>query len=244
MLVRLYRRLVQYAKPYRAKIIISSILNVLGNTVGSVNLLALLPIVSVILGEANPLASQSTPTIIERFSSLFLVRDAHGVLDQIGSLERICIFVFTSYALKNILLYTSGYMMAVVENGMARSIRDAVFEKLSTLSLDYYYDRKSGHLLSRLTNDVGQVNNTLTSSIRTIVAEPVQILVFLGSMVVINVKMTIVSFAIAVLSLYLVRIFGTTIKRMSARLQHLQGDILSVAQEMISGVKVVKSFGM
>ncbi len=246
MLIRLYKKLLPFAKPYRGKMILSSILNILSNAVGSVNMLALLPIVSVILGEQSvmPTGNSSTPTILQRFSNLFIIRDSHAVLNQIGSLGRICIFIFATYAVKNIFQYASGYLMALVENGMARSLRDTVFENLSKLSLDYYYDRKSGHLLSRLTNDVSSVNATLSSSIMTAVGQPVQIAIFITTMVLINVKMTIVSILIAALSLYLVRLFRTTIKKMSHRLQDLQGDILSVAQEMISGIKVVKSFGM
>src|SRR5579872_4880985 len=168
MLLRLYRQLLPFAKPYRGKMILSSIFNILSNAIGSVNLLALLPIVSVILGESSmtPSGHASTPSIIERFSNLFLIRNAQGTLDQLGSLERICAFIFVTYALKNIFEYMSGYLMALVESGMARSLRDEVFEKLSKLSLDYYYDRKSGHLLSRLTNDVSLVNSTLASSIK------------------------------------------------------------------------------
>jgi subfamily B ATP-binding cassette protein MsbA len=134
--------------------------------------------------------------------------------------------------------------MTLVESGMVRDLRDKVFEKLSKLSLDYYYDRKSGHLLSRLTNDVNQVNGTLTSSIMTIIGQPVQMIIFLTTMILMNVKMTIVALLIAALSMYLVKLFGSTFKKMAHRLQQLQGDILSVAQEMISGIKVVKSFGM
>lgn len=246
MLIRLYKKLLPFARPYRGKMIVSSILNILSNAVGSVNMLALLPIVSVVLGEQGvmPTGTSSAPSILQRFSNLFLVRDSHGVLNQIGSLERICAFIFITYALKNIFQYASGYSMALVESGMARSLRDAVFEKLSKLSLDYYYDRKSGQLLSRLTNDVSAVNGTLSSSIIIAVGQPVQIGIFIATMIIINVKMTIVSIVIAALSLYLVRLFRTTIKKMSHRIQSLQGDILSVAQEMISGIKVVKSFGM
>ena len=244
MLIRLYKKLLPFATPYRGKMIVSSILNILSNAVGSVNMLALLPIVNIVLGEQSSLQSGNGSSIIQRFSNLFLVRDGHGALDQIGSLERICAFIFVTCALKNIFQYASGYLMALVENGMARSLRDTVFEKLSKLSLDYYYDRKSGHLLSRLTNDVSSVNATLSSSIMTAVGQPVQIIMFIVPMVIISIKMTVVSILIAGLSLYLVRMFRTTIKKMSHRLQNLQGDILSVAQEMISGIKVVKSFGM
>ena len=244
MLIRLYRRLLPFAKPFRAKMIISAAMNVVSNAVGSVNLLALLPIISVIFGEKSLTPPGKSPGILQRFTDFFVVHNASGGLDQLGSLERICAFVFLTYAVKNIFQYAGGYIMSLVESGMARSIRDTVFEKLSTLSLDYYYDRKSGHLLSRLTNDVGVVNGTLTSSIMTIFGQPVQIIVLVVMMLKINTNLTFISLGIAGLSLLLVRAFGTTIKRMSHRLQSLQGDILSVAQEMISGIKVVKSFGM
>lgn len=247
MLFRLYRRLLPFAKPYRVKMVVSSIFNILGNFVGSVNMLALLPIVSIVIGESNTSLGSSIKggaAILQKFSNLFIVNGAHGAIDHTSSLLRIAGFVLVTYLLKNIFQYASGYMMAVVESGMSRSLRDAVFEKLSALSLDYYYDRKSGQLLSRLTNDVNSVNSTLSSSIMTLIGQPVQFAVYLTGMILINVKMTIISLLIAALSLYLVRLFRTTIKSMAHRLQHLQGDILSVAQEMISGVKVVKSFGM
>lgn len=247
MLIRTYRRLLPLARPYRAKLIVSSVFNILGNLMGSVNLLALLPIVSIVIGQSHSLPSiggTKGSKILQQFSLFFLVNQPDGSLDTTASLLRICLFVFVTFALKNIFQYISGYIMAIVESGMARSLRDAVFEKLSTLSLDYYYDRKSGHLLSRLTNDVSQVNGALTSSIMTLVGQPVQIIMILSAMLLANVRMTIISLAIGALSLYLVKVFGALIKRMSHRLQALQGDILSVAQEMISGVKVVKSFGM
>jgi subfamily B ATP-binding cassette protein MsbA len=247
MLLRLYRRLYPFAKPYRGKVLLSSILNILSNTIGSVNLLALLPIVSIVLGESSFAAAVPTghsTNLLEKFSNYFVVRGPSGALDQTGSLIRIALFIFITFFLKNVFQYLSGYTMAKVESGMGRRFRDTVFEKLSTLSLDYYYDRKSGHLLSRLTNDVGVVNNTLTSSLMTMLGQPVQITFILCSMLIINAKMTLVSLLIAVASLYFVKLFGGTVKKMAHRLQHLQGDILTVAQEMIAGIKVVKSFGM
>jgi ABC-type multidrug transport system fused ATPase/permease subunit len=241
MLIRLYKKLLPFARPYTGKIVLASILNILSNLVGSINLFAILPIISVILGD-KPAPSGTTQTwaqkVIDTFTGYFI-----GATPDI-SLFRVCAFILVTYLLKNVLEYLYKYIMVLVENGMVRSLRDTVFEKLSTLSLDYYYDRKSGHLLSRLTNDVSVVNSTLSSSIMTYVGQPVSIVVILGGMLLISIPMTLVSFGIALLSLWLVRFFRTTIKKMSHKLQSLLGDILSVAQEMISGVKVVKSFGM
>lgn len=236
MLLSIYKRLLPFARPFRGKMVAAAILNILANFVGSINLLAILPIVSIVIGGQSPVAANSN--YLQKFTRYFVAATPDG------SLLRICAFVAITYALKNIFQYFSGYMMAVVEGGMVKGLRDTVFEKLSTLSLDYYYDRKAGQLLSRITNDVQQVNGTLTSSLMTMIGQPVQIIIILGTMLIASIKLTIVSLAIAGLSIWLIRLMRGSIKTLAHRLQYLQGDILTVAQEMISGVKVVKSFGM
>ncbi len=236
MLLRLYKRLLPFARPYTGKIVLAAIFNIISNFVGTVNLFAILPIIAVIFGEKQSVPG--TSNVLDKLSS-YLIGDT-----PIASLVRVCAFVFFTYLVKNIFEYINKYIMVLVENGMGRRLRDTLFEKLSTLSLDYYYERKSGQLLSRLTNDVGMVNGTLVGSIMTVIGQPVQIVVVLGGMMLMSWRMTIVSIVIAALSLWLVRLFRNTLKNMSHRLQSLLGDILSVAQEMIGGIKVVKSFGM
>src|SRR5438093_491425 len=104
MLLRLYRRLYPFAKPYRGKVLLSSILNILSNTIGSVNLLALLPIVSIVLGESSFAIAKpgQTQNLLEKFSNYFVARSADGTLDQTGSLVRIALFIFITFFLKNV----------------------------------------------------------------------------------------------------------------------------------------------
>src|SRR5438105_2140550 len=119
MLFKLYRRLLPFARPYRAKMVISSIFNILSNLVGSVNMLALIPLLAVVFGESKSLGSGAAPkgmlSILEKFSDLFVVTTPNGAIDQTGSLVRIALFIFFTYILKNIFQYASGYMMALVE---------------------------------------------------------------------------------------------------------------------------------
>ncbi len=84
MLLRLYRRLLPFARPYRGKMVLASIMNILSNAVGSVNLLALLPIVSVVLGDQSmTTAGSSAPPILQKFTNLFIVRNGAGALDTL-----------------------------------------------------------------------------------------------------------------------------------------------------------------
>lgn len=238
-----YRRLWPYARRYRGRIAIASLLNVLSNQLNVLVMLVILPIVSILLDAGGfdiKVKSQfiDTKSILDWFTSIFIAEN------HTESLVRICGFIFLVYGLKNVLSYANNYMMSVVEGKMIKNLRDDIFEKLSQLSLDYYYDRKAGQLLSRVTNDVGQVNSMLVSSTNTLIGQPLQILTLLYFLFAINTKLALISFGIAIVSMLLINLLGKTIKALSHRVQENSGNMLSVAQEMISGVKVVKSFGM
>jgi len=256
MLIRLYRRLLPYIRPYRGLMLLATLLNVISSFLSVIVFMAIIPVVQTVLtplsaseqasgGGSVSLASRLPQNhLIDQKSLLEAFRAFFVSGTRSDSLIKICFFIFLAFALKNIFGYFSGYVMAVVEGGMVKDLRDSVFEKLSVLSIDFFYERKQGQLLSRLTNDVNTVNSTLVTSIMTIVGQPVQIALYLFVLFSINAKLSLISFSIAIGSMLLINLFGKTIKRISHRVQKNQGDILAVAQEMISGVKVVKSFGM
>ncbi len=252
MLLKLYTRLLPYIKPYRGRMLLATLLNVVSSFLNVMVFMAIIPIVQTVLTpipHGTPASSPVTTrlpsnklidqqSIVDFFKSLFISTSREE------SLLKICAFIFIVFALKNIFSYFSGYVMTVVEGGLVKDLRDKVFAKLSTLSIDYFYDRKAGQLLSRVTNDVNTVNSTLVSSIMTLVGQPIQLGLYLFVLFSINAKLSVISFAIAIGSMWLINFFGKSIKRMSHRVQKNQGDILAIAQEMIGGVKVVKSFGM
>jgi subfamily B ATP-binding cassette protein MsbA len=228
--------------------ILATVLNIVSSFLNVLVFVAIIPIVNTVLGNSD---SQIVP--ISRLPKTQFI-DFQAILDAIrgyftaGSrdevLIKICIFIFITFALKNIFGYFSSYVMSVVEGGMVKDLRDTIFSKLSLLSLDYFYERKAGQLLSRLTNDVSTVNGTLVQSIMTFVGQPIQLGLYLIALFAINAKLSLISLGIAISSMYLIRFFRDTIKKISHRAQRNQGDILTVAQETIGGIKVVKSFGM
>ncbi len=251
MLLKLYRRLLPFIKPYRGRLIIASILNIISSVLGVLVMIAIIPMVQTVLTPVAPGGASTSlipnipqnslidkQSIIETFRSFFIVGT------RADSLVRICVFIFVVFALKNIFGYFSGYVMTVIEGGMVKDLRDRVFGKLSTLSIDFFHQRKQGQLLSRITNDVNTVNGTLLSGIMTIVGQPIQLGLYLFVLFKIDTKLSLISFAIAIGSMLVINFFGKTIKRISHRIQKNQGDVLAIAQETIGGIKVVKSFGM
>ncbi len=248
MIFSKYRRLLPYAKPFRSKFILSSIFNILSALLEPLSIISLLPALNIILGEGSNANTTATgvpvPSMIDKKSILdwFTTQFTAGTKEE--SLLKIAVFIFVIYALKNIFQYIGSYFMMLFEGGMSKRIRDSVFEKLTSLSIDYFYDRKSGQLLVRVTDDVGSVNGTITSSLTTLIREPISILTILIFLLSVSPILSLVAIGMSVCSLLLINFFGKTLKSYAHKLQQNVGNFLSVAQETISGIKVVKSFGM
>jgi subfamily B ATP-binding cassette protein MsbA len=246
MIFSQYKRLLPYSKPFRLKFAVAVVLNMFTAFFTVIVTFSLLPAMQVLLGieTSTPTAKvqdgigQMRQVLIDSFKNYFL----HGTREE--ALLRVCIFIFVIYAFKNIFQYFANYFMSLVEGGMSKTIRDLVFEKLAMLSLDYFYDRRTGQLLQRVTDDVGVTNGTLTSSISTLIREPLQVVGFVYLLFLINSNLALIGLGIAILSLVLINFLGKTIKKYARKIQENIGGFMSVAQETITGIKVVKSFGM
>jgi ABC-type multidrug transport system fused ATPase/permease subunit len=240
-----YRRLLPFAKPFRGRFAVSVFFNLLTSAATTLVFTSLMPAMAVILDEKNA-ATTGMPggavamksQLLQSFKEYFM----QGT--KVDALLRVCTFIFVVYLLKNIFQYIANYFMAVVEGGMSKRLRDTVFEKLTSLSIDYFYDRRMGQLLVRVTDDVGVGNGMLTSSLTTSVREPLQIITALFILFSINTQLTLVAFAIAIASLIMINVVGKALKRYAHKVQERIGGFIGVAQETIAGIKVVKSFGM
>lgn len=245
MIFSSYRRLLPYAKPFRFKFAAGLLLNTLSSYCNIIVTYSLIPIMEVVLGETQSTTISSTKLqhgyqqdALEWFKSLFTGQTVEETLFNI------CVFMFTAYMLKNLFAYFGGYFMSLVEGGMSKTLRDKVFEKLANLSLDYFYDRKTGQLLTRVTDDVGVTNGAIISSITTLVREPLTMIGFIISLLILNYQLALIGIGIAITSIILINTLGKTLKRYAQRVQDNIGSFMSVAQEMITSIKVVKSFGM
>jgi ATP-binding cassette, subfamily B, bacterial MsbA len=239
-----YRRLLKYGKPFRAKFALGIFFNIVASLFNVIVLVALLPAMQVLLGEHSTLPTKPVASSGLFGGALSSFRDYFLTGTPLDALAKICGFMFLAYILKNIFQYLGHYFMTLVEGGMSKALRDAVFAKLASLSIDYFYDRRTGQLLARVTDDVGVTNGALLTSLITLVREPLQMLAFIITLFSLNSNLAFIGFGIAFLSILLINLLGKSLKRYAARVQENIGGFMSIAQETITGIKVVKSFGM
>jgi subfamily B ATP-binding cassette protein MsbA len=163
--------------------------------------------------------------------------------EQADVLIKICLVIFLAFFLKNIFGYLQSYFMAYVEYGSMKSLRDSAYRHLHQLPLSYFKKERVGNLISRFTNDVNKVQESISATFNNLIKEPIVIIVFLGIAIGISWQLTIFALIILPISMLFIMWIGLKIRKQSSIVQAKMADITSVLQETISGVKIVKAFG-
>ena len=216
-----------------------------------------IPLLDTLFQEGN--ASQKTASTqqIEQTSSLLpgFVNDFKETVvnwfnnfvytgDKIEILLKICFIIFVVFFLKNLFMYLQSNMMSYVEYASMNDLRDAAYKHLHKLPIGYFKKEKVGNLISRFTNDVNRIQDSISATFSNLIKEPLTIIVFLIIAVSISWQLTLFSLVILPLSMLAILWIGLKVRKQSSVVQKKLADITSVLQETISGVKVVKAFGM
>jgi len=207
------RRLLQFVYPYRSRLYITLVAIVLGS----------------VLGLAGPYALQ------------FLI-DAVFQQNDPELLNRITLALIAIFALQSVLYFVRGYLLAFIGERVMADLRLRLFEHLQGLSLSYYNERRTGELVSRLTNDVSTVRAVVTSDISTALS---QSLTFVGAFALIiytNWRLTLFMIALIPIIMILAILFGRKLRALSTSVQDQLANATTVMEEALGGIRVVQSF--
>lgn len=252
-----YKRILEYVLPYWKRLIMIFILSVLYAVMNGLSIYLVIPLLDTLFQEGNGNKHTASTQQIEQTSSFLpgFVNDfKESVInwfnsfvyigDKIEILLKICLIIFVVFFLKNIFMYLQSNMMSYVEYASMNDLRDAAYKHLHKLPIGYFKKEKVGNLISRFTNDVNRIQDSISATFSNLIKEPLTILVFLIIAVSISWQLTLFSLIILPLSMLAILWIGLKVRRQSSVVQRKLADITSVLQETISGVKVVKAFGM
>jgi subfamily B ATP-binding cassette protein MsbA len=208
-----FRRLLVFVRPYRRQLALALVAIVAGS----------------ILGLAGPYALQ------------FLI-DAVFKQNDPQLLNRITLILVAIFAAQSVFYFVRGYLLAYMGERVMADLRIRLFEHLQGLSLSFYNERRTGELVSRLTNDVSTVRGVVTSDISTALS---QVLTFFGALALIIItdwRLTLFMFALIPLVMVIAIIFGRRLRTLSSDVQDQLANATTVLEEAIGGVRVVQSF--
>ncbi|MBF0570260.1 MAG: ABC transporter ATP-binding protein [Candidatus Omnitrophica bacterium] len=147
------------------------------------------------------------------------------------------------FCIKQVVLFCSDYLMNDIAQAVMRDVRSRLFERIQTLSLDYFSRRRVGELVSRITNDVNTIENAISYAVTDLFKQPVLILVFLIISFTMNTKGTLVVFVMFPLIGWPMMLISKKLRKIAKNTQEKMADINSHLMETISGVRILKAFG-
>ena len=248
--MNIYRRLFLFLKPYISRLIVSVVM-MLGYVLFSVASLALvMPLVDTIF--KTPSAGSAKQMPIEAIRSISDIKQVftsyiNHLIENVNRfelLEYLCVLIIVTFLIKNVFGFLQSYYMASVEQGLMRDLRLKLYEHLHKLSLSYFSDEKKGNLISRIMNDVKMLNDSIMAIINSVFRDPPQIVAYIVVLFVFNWQLTLVVFVLVPLTAYIIGRLGDSLKRASIRSQEKQADLTSILDETLSGIRIVKAFGM
>lgn len=168
-----------------------------------------------------------------------VVQQPHGDVKALGV---ICILILTFIILKNIFLYLSIYILTPIRNHIVNDMRTSMFKKILELPIGYFNDQKKGDIMSRLTNDLSDVETSSVNLLESLFREPVTILIFLCYMIVLSPQLTLFLMLLLPIAGFIIGRIGRSLKKQSTMLQEKLAAILSTIEETLSGIRVIKAF--
>lgn len=244
--MKAFWRIVRYAYPYKGTVILSVLANLFATVFALASIGLVVPVLQIIFD--NTKAPEQAPVFdgdIMAYAEDFLSYEIGTRMETIGQQEAllyVCFWVISAFFLKNVFRYLALYLLAPMRNGITRDIRLDLHRKLLALPVGYFTEQRKGDIISRMTADLKEIENGVLATIEMFFREPFIILSSLAVLVWMSPQLTIfVLLLLPVVSLLITRI-GKSLKRASTRAQESMGDILSLTEETVSGLKVIKAF--
>jgi ATP-binding cassette, subfamily B, bacterial MsbA len=238
-----YSRIFGYLKNYKGQVLLYFLFIVLSILFSIVSIGMLAPFFDLIFkGDSKTFTQPANNPATEFLRKLMVHQVSH--LDPVRALAIICVIIIVSIFLKNLFLYLSYYVLNPLKNAIVNTLRAELYNKILQLPIGYFTEKRKGDLISRTTNDISEVETSVIGTLEGWVRDPLTILVNFAVLFYISPQITIaILLCIPVISFVLGRI-SRALKRQSNEAAIKYGESLSVLDETLGGLRVIKAFNI
>jgi subfamily B ATP-binding cassette protein MsbA len=235
----------RFIPPYKRELILNFLFNVLSAVFTVVSVTTLIPILQILFDsskdvlELKPwhLSSDVITNNMYYYITTFKIEHGAGL-----TLLFIGIFTIITTMLKVGFYYLGAYQAVYIRNGVVKDIREQIFSKILKLALPFFSEERKGDIISRITGDVTEVENSIMSSLDMFLKNPVIIIVLLASMLWMSPTMTLFIFLVLPIAGIAIGRVGKSLKKVSREGQDKMGMILTVVEETLGGLRIIKAF--
>ncbi|MCD6178528.1 MAG: ABC transporter ATP-binding protein [Bacteroidales bacterium] len=241
---KLYR-FSKYVIPYKWNLVVSVIFMIL-TAIFSVSTLALIvPFLNLLFGQVD-LVAEAVPWELNMESFLhnfnFIMSDIIVNQGKLNALFFVGLLVIITTIFKNIFVYSVKYFMLPVRTGVVRDMRNILFSKILSLPLGFFSEEKKGDVISRMSQDVQEVEASIIRSIEMLLRDPILIIVYLFALFSISINLTIFVIILLPVSGLIIGRIGKSLRATSLKGQKKLGLIISHLEETLVGLRIIKAF--
>ena len=242
-----FNRIFSYAWIFRKYFVLNIFSNVFYAFFGTLSMISLFPMLKVLFNQTEQLTSPPVWSGIsdlanysENYLNYFVtLKKAEGNNDVLIFMVGLIVITFL---LKNIFNYMSMFFITYLRNGVIKNIRNDIYKSIIKLSLSFYSEKKRGDIVARISSDVQELDHSFLSIFELIVKDPLMVLFTLLSMFLISPKLSIFVIVFIPICGFVISLVGKSLRRKSLKVQKEQGQFISLVDETLSGMKILKIF--
>jgi subfamily B ATP-binding cassette protein MsbA len=240
-----YSRIFKYLTPLKGKIALYTLFTILSVVFSIISLGMLVPFLDLLFNPEKkvyqlPSGGFSAANLLQTLS-YYITRmiDEHSRLYALGG---ICVVIIISIFLKNLFLYLTYYILGPVRNVIVTKLRNEMYNKILSLPIGFFTEKRKGDLISRMTNDINEIEYSVIGTMEGLIKDPINILFILFSLVFLSPQLSLFLLIFLPLTGFIIGRVSRSLKKQSNAAAIKYGEAMSILDETLSGLRVIKAF--
>lgn len=242
-----FRKIIRYASPFKSYVGLNIFFNIFYALFSALSFIAMIPMLNVLFGQTPKVDVEPVYQGIQNLKSYATDRLNYEISqavekDPLQALMFSIGLILILFFLKNLFNYLALFFITYLRNGILRDLRNDVYKKIISLPIAFYSEKKKGDTIARITADILEIQHSFLSILEVIVREPLTIIFTLLLMFNIDVNLSLFVLLFIPISGLIISRIGKALKKESDNVQKEQGDFLSLVEETLGGLAIVKAF--
>ncbi len=240
-----FSRILFYLKSQKKNIVLYVIFNLLSIVFSLVSLAMLAPFLQLLFGkeklmDVKPDFSYSANGVLNYLK--YILSQLIKTHSEMYALAFICAVIITSIFLKNTFIYLSYRVLTPMRNYVMTKLRSDLFAKILALPIGYFTEQRKGDIISRMSNDANEIEWSIIGTLEGLVKDPLNIIIILATLVFLSPALSLFLLVLLPLTGFIIGRVSRSLKKQSTHAQEFQGTLMSILDETLGGLRIIKAF--
>lgn len=246
--MKTYWRLLSFAKPLNQYLPLYLVLAIVSIVFGLLNFTLLIPLLDILFKKSEQVSTivlQDPGALTTQNFKAYFNYQFIQLVENNGpkkALAIICGVIIVSVFLSNLFRFLAMRVLTNLRTTIVKRMRESMFKKINELHVGFFNDSKKGDLMSALSNDINEVEHSIVNTIQIFLKDPLVLLLYLVALFLMSVKLTLFVLLVFPISGLVISSITRKLRKNAKKSQQMQGDILSIIEETISGTRIIKAF--